>query len=236
MADEQVELSVPEAMAEDLQRLIAIGGNVVEQVITAAADLLPASTVQRYTRQLAHKLNMGFHNVYVVTRILSNLRLSQERSKLPPKNFLDKVTSSLEGLGAPWDLELLEKWRSVVPVLELALSSLTTDSNLMISTKFTRLTFARQNILHSSSIVTDLRPVFDEARNKIRGMIATQSLIIVYSAENNERRELHLTLDRLDVASLKEECERAELKAESIAQEMRGCDWHTIIYPEPDPS
>ena len=89
-------------------------------------------------------------------------------------------------------------------------------SALRLSAKATVLRVDHDRVYNASRIVTDLRPVFDEAvGDGFRGVMLIHQLKMV-SLRRGEPEELFFAMDDQDLASLKKTIDRAELKSEQI--------------------
>lgn len=233
MAEADILPRIPEQMLRDLERFAdTASDSLLDAIIKEIPNVPPASNVADFSRRLAEQLNKNFAEIHPVLYALINLKRVEDETG-SAHDLLERITWHID-LADKWDDSLTSKWHSLVPKIEESLSHITPDSNLMISAKFSELAYNRQNILHYSKILTDIRPVFDQAGGAIKGLIVTHSLVIHYSAGlGGDVQEMHLTLDWRDVAALRDECNRADSKAECIKNSMKELPWTTIIYPEP---
>ena len=204
----------------------------LEEILVAAADCDPTSSVRAFSIQLANKSGIDVDTVYCVLRVLSNTSRSAEVRKEPPADFISELTEAIQKDGS-WSEEQFGQWDAVKDQLVGAVSSIGPDSPLMISAKASFLTYERQNVLHQTQIISDIRPVFDKAAETIREMIVTHTLVIYYS-DGGDQTELHLALDRTDIDTLREQCDRADSKSQKLLKALEGRPWPTITYPEPE--
>ncbi len=87
--------------------------------------------------------------------------------------------------------------------------------------------------IHDIRVVTDLKPVFNEARSAIGCFIIHNVLTITYSDPFEGEQQVAITLDMEELGLLKDECERAILKTKTAQAELVG-KMHaaTIIYDD----
>ena len=221
---------IPEEMSKDLARFVKRPSQQIESVISKALEIEPTSGISAFVQRIARELKFDVTDVGNILSILRNLKRVEEYSELRGEQLLKSLGSSLKLRG--WDEDQLQAYNELLPTIERALEQLSPDSGLMVSAKTTRLAYERQNVLHKSRILTDLRPVFNESASEIKDMILTHSLVLYYSDGAKEPQELHLTLDWRDIAQLREACDRADLKSKRILELMKNNRWPTINYPE----
>jgi len=127
--------------------------------------------------------------------------------------------------------ENLDLWtRARGAVLEV-MQSIRPDHPLQVVRKVEKLAYAHQNVLTEARIITELRPVFDEAGDRIvQGIIVNTLLIDYFDGGRNQRIEFGL--DATDVAELRRVSQRAEGKAVALREAMCGLPWQTTIFPE----
>lgn len=232
MPDSSLDLRPPKGMAQDLAAFLA-KINFLDDVVANADSIPPGAGTGDYSKHLAKKVNKKPSDIYPIVTALLNLKFIQLETEIGESELLERLTQSLELAEPPWNEDLHRKWSESVPKIESALSKLTIDSSLMVSAKFSGLAYNRQNVLHSTKILTDVRPVFNHAASEIKGMIVTHELVVYFSSgPEKEPQELHLSLDWKDIETLREECDRANAKAQCVKQSMDGQAWRTVIYPE----
>jgi len=221
---------IPEEMSKDLARFVKRPSQQIESVISKALEIERTSGISAFVQRIARELEFDVPDVGNIISILRNLKRVEEYSGLHGEKLLRSLSSVLELRG--WDEDQLKAYNELLPTIERALEQLSPDSGLMVSAKTTSLAYERQNVLHKSRILTDLRPVFNESASEIKDMILTHSLVLYYSDGAKQPQELHLTLDWQDIAQLREACDRADLKSERILELMKNNPWPTIKYPE----
>ena len=80
------------------------------------------------------------------------------------------------------------------------------------------------NLVQSSNVITDLRPVFDDEADHAIGAIVSFTLRLSYQ-NGNTTHSLSLAMDAEDVRRLQEQCKRALKKAESAQSRVFSAGW-----------
>ena len=125
------------------------------------------------------------------------------------------IASFLEGIAKARD-DFNEEEVSWFQENQSEFLSLLSCSAIKLPAKANQIRFDFDHILSAGSILTDLRPVFDDEHSEIVGGIVTHSLQLKYYDRRNEGEvaTLTLALDVTDLKNLMEEFKKAESKAE----------------------
>lgn len=140
-----------------------------------------------------------------LARVLVQLSLLRRRSSASWEEILESVRNALD----QWkesDLDLWDRHRDRVHEI-LAVPRLT------LTAKAIELAREHGNMLRRSRVIEDVRPVFDDAREKIEGAIVLHTLRLEYLGDARSR-SISIALDSGDLRALRQECERALEKAE----------------------
>ena len=97
--------------------------------------------------------------------------------------------------------------------------------------KISRLRFDYANILYAANIITDVRPIFDDAALDVKALTVGYTLELEYT-DGTERRQIFAALDAKDIAKLKAACERAQTKTLTIKEKFKGLSWPLLIAGE----
>lgn len=114
-----------------------------------------------------------------------------------------------------WTDSELNKWKEKKDLI-CELFSLESIGSIV---KALEISYEYPNILQTSKILTDIRPVFDDAGTSFHGAIVSHSLQ-VYFDNSSGNQNISLSLDHDDVVQLKNSCDRALLKAETAKRIM----------------
>lgn len=83
-----------------------------------------------------------------------------------------------------------------------------------MASKAIDLSYDHANLVRSIRVLTDVRPIFSEDAMGISGAVVSHTLRAFFTTIDGDE-EVSLVLDQRDIESLKRECERALLKAET---------------------
>jgi hypothetical protein len=155
----------------------------------------------------------------IITQLLALQNLRSDSSLTPPQLF-DALTQSLERDAPPaWQTKYLDKWKQAREAVEKAVDS----TNLLnIVYKTSRLIYEHQHVFYDASIITDIRPVFDDSARTVNQLTISHVLEIEFSEDGRTARKFYVALDAVDVAKLKRACERAEAKTVTLKETLKS--------------
>src|ERR1700733_417769 len=114
---------------------------------------------------------------------------------MPPADVFDAITESLENVASrDWKTAHLEKWKSARDSIEKVLEP---SFPLCAISKSIRLSYEHQNILYTATIVTDVRPAFDDSARDVQRMTIAHMLELDYS-DGRQRCKFFAALDAND--------------------------------------
>lgn len=122
------------------------------------------------------------------------------------RDALEKADVELASLG---DVDAL--FRVLVRGLEV--------KSFAYAAKALSLSFEHENILSSASVLTDIRPVFDDNREAVVGDIVYITLKL-YFMNSEDRKQLSLALDMNDVSNLITKLQNAQGKARALQDRL----------------
>jgi hypothetical protein len=145
---------------------------------------------------------------------------------IPTDKTLDALTVGLQRFG--WPPDKLEKWERHKQALDRILSS----EPISLISKIADLALTHDNHLHEAKILTEMRPVFDDSRGKIRAFIVYNELMLFYH-DSDKERALTISLSIEDLEALKAGVDNA-LKKTQIAREFadNAIGTETVVYSD----
>ncbi|MGL4554349.1 MAG: hypothetical protein ACRC33_24570 [Gemmataceae bacterium] len=132
--------------------------------------------------------------------------------RVPAAEFVAMLTERLNAQDPKWFKKNRVGWDAITDAVA---SLLAPDGFFGQLSKAFRLLASRATQARGFSILTDLRPVYDEEVTRMTATLLTQTLVIDYSDGIRSSR-LHLTLDQQDLRDLREQLDRAEKKAQLL--------------------
>jgi hypothetical protein len=161
-----------------------------------------------------------------------NLQRLQERFGLNPDELVEVIGRNLERNCTPEDRDnAIKHWQAARPVIVEALTGFSKHP-LAIAAKGEQLAYVREKLFTQARIVTEIRPVFDEAGKEILRAVVSHELVIDYY-QGQEGKRIQIGLDAADVIQLRRACERAERKAAAIKLSLGELPWETAVLAEP---
>lgn len=151
-------------------------------------------------------------------KALLGLLTARRRMQLSGEDFV-RILNDCIGREAPqqWREQHFSDWRNA----QAELAALFSDKNpLAVFEKAVGLSLEHQNVLEHVRIITDVRPVFDDAGDLILHTLVDHVLMLEYY-DGEESKRIHMALYARDIQELKKACERAEKKAERVVGFMK---------------
>lgn len=204
-----IRLHLRKEQLEDLAILRDLGS----ETLRAAVDAL--EKVERPIRHeaLEGPLRSVLPEQSDVNRFLAHLfslYTLQRLRDLKPNEVLEGLQYAIERLTEEqrWAPDKMELWRKIQPEL----CDLLSVRNVMTVTKALELAFEYANILQTTHIITDIRPIFDAEATAILGAVVSYTLRLYY--DNTEgNHSISIALDHEDLEKLTYQCDRAMKKA-----------------------
>jgi len=207
-------------MAPDFIRGIAVHPQMVEDLL--AVSEVPAEQIEAIAA--AVEAEVGFLGEEELTQLV--------RTVIEDESRASSVVSALYNL-QPQRLgqvvEMLRGWRradrrnaekfsdQALAELEAKLPRLIRDySVLKRSRKARRLRSILGNAVQGIELICDARPVFNDPRDTIEGLIPLTTMKIVYEGQDEETREVEVTLTREDLDELARNVRKAQQKSDVL--------------------
>jgi len=131
----------------------------------------------------------------------------QYRSGIPLDELIAALRKSLDG---KLDAQELEIWDRIAPVFEEILAS----QPIRTTVKSLELSFDYANLIQSTNVINDVRPVFDDDADHVIAAMVSFILRLDYR-NGNCVQSLSVAMDAEDIRKLQEQCKRALKKAET---------------------
>jgi hypothetical protein len=220
--------------SESIEELVAMSQQAdrLLQIVNNSSQLKPHVGVAAITRTLSERIGMDKDDLRTLVVALLNFyqtkvrlkKTAQETADIVSANFRDLKTTDAEARQAEWN----KGKEKIVEAVKL----LNPDHPLVSSQKAFKVATSRQYQLVDMRIFTDIRPVFDEAGEKISQSVISYVLSLDYH-DCHDHKIIQFTLDAEDITELKKLCDRAERKATILKKEFQSKSWQTTILREP---
>jgi len=229
---DRLPLRLREHVIGGLQSLLRVSPHI-EAISKACSSTRPGVTLSSLSERIGRELGVPEEDVFDSVVALWNLRQWQEGRDETEEEFIGTLTEAIEKqLAESWTNADLDKWKTVSKTVTNVLASLSPDHPISVSYKAQSLAYTHQNILMSARVITDVRPVFNEARDKILETVILHRLSVQYSSGHHEPSLIEFALDSQDLRMLREECERAEQKEGICIESLRPNNLNPVTYPD----
>lgn len=119
---------------------------------------------------------------------------------------------------------IIEEWQAIRPLFERLLSS----RAVRIAATAIELMYDYANIVRSTRILSDVRPVYDKEAENIESAVVSHTLRLHFQSADGDH-ELSLALDSNDIQDLMKQCARALKKADTAKKLMKKFSINSII-------
>jgi len=209
---------IPDRYQEGLAKMIALTPEEVRSIAAALAKAPVNSredqiaAVERVTQPKTADAEAIITSLYSLYKVKAGAESSVAE-------FVPILIAAMQATGSR-DLTVPDENKEAVIA---KLTSLLSMSALERASKVEQLKADHQGIFYDAKILTDLRPVFDQPKERPVGAIVNQTLKIVWH-ESGEHRELYLSLDTEDVGKLQKIAERAADKMSSLKALLKSAN------------
>lgn len=142
----------------------------------------------------------------------------------------DLLSGVRMSLASKWSEEKVRSWDSRSDLLAGFLSL----EMFSLAIKARDLSFDFERYYLASRILTDIRPVFDDARSQIKAAMVIHTLRIEFIAPNDEQCDLSMALDLDAIKQLRKICDEA-IRKEEIALKILPENIEKIMPTEEEP-
>jgi hypothetical protein len=219
---------LPAAAFRDIAQLTDLADRLKD--IAKAAELLVSDVpFQDYVQTISRNLNVEVESVASVITAFRGLRRLQQSFDLDPDELIKQLTTSLEkDAKEQWKSQYWDRWTKSGHIVAEVLELLVADHPLVLLWKSELLAGAHENLLGESVILTDIRPVFNQAGDKVVQTVVSHTLLVDYLS-GQDRKRIQFTLDAADITDLKDACERAKRKSDAIRASLSQLSWPTSV-------
>ena len=229
----ETDISLSETAIDDLFHLAKRSDQLLE-IISSASEVGPKATLEELAGSTADKVAVQKTEVQRILRSILNVYELGLDLKIGPESLVNALTEKIASKAAT--AKALETWRRATEKIIEAIRSLNPDHAIVITRKANRIVNDHEHLFISAKIITDIRPIFNTAGDKIIQSLISHVLSIHYRS-GKDHCDIQFALDANDVSELKALCERAERKALVAKKDLKN-KWPTIIFgsnPDDEP-
>ena len=215
-------------MLEDIQ-VLADNADRLSDIVNATDS--SAASPHGFAYKVAETLELPKSVVNSVLIGLWRTKQYQTSLGVGPQEAVERIGNLLETKASgEWKKKYYDAWKKCSRQLGDLLQAVDDDHPLLISMKAQELAYTHENLLVSSRLITDIRPVFDSSGEDLRELVVTHTLFLRYSDAKQDSCVASFALDSEDVANLLSECQRAVTKTKTVRNALH--EFNPIVLPE----
>ncbi len=224
-----LQLRVAKHQLLDLKHISELGVDQLGEVLRSFNELeRPLLRPQELLEKLAGLVE-GEVRAEALARQLLSLQGLVRQTGLPVDEVFAGIANAISQQGDSIDLDAAS-WMAVEDVVK----SLVQDPSVRLTSTAIELAYDYANLLRRTKILTDIRPLFNEAADEIEGAVVSHTFRLRYDSADGEH-ELSIALDESDIKALIGQCNRALAKAAAARRLITDkCDISVTLSGEPN--
>lgn len=204
-----IQLQLSTTQLADLATIRGIPPELLDSIAEQFDSAVPRPMRPKDLQQIiTSKLKNKPDEANRILRPIIALQAIIRRRKIEPDEVVDAVRNELEA--SDWGDEKLKRWRAV----EAAFKKLLTSEAVRLVGIALELTYEHENLLLSTRVVTDIRPIFSLNASKVEGAVVSHTLRIRYDSSEGDH-SISLAMDERDIRELERQCNRALTKSQT---------------------
>ena len=221
MASPTVRFSVPQGELPNLKLLAHADASALQDIEEALKQEKPTLDVDALSRAVAQRIGLDASLPPPLVSLLWRLALVQRRCELTAEAFVEALTVTLGDFGSDqWSVDDKTSWGAHRDWLSRVLHS---HGVLALGAKAAELMLEQRLVFFKSRVITDVRPLFDDAAEQLIGFVPVHTLAIT-CYEDGESRTVRVAMDSEDLGQLRRQLERAQRKGDIITRDLAEAD------------
>jgi len=204
-------LKIPEENREVLATIARLPDSDANTLISFLSEAPAIRPVRRLAEGLESRLSLPKAEVQNIIDTLVALYAVRSSNEIPTATFTKDVCRAMRLKDG--DSQSIDD--SQCETLHRRLSVLLALDSLGLASKAAELQYEHERVYDRARILTDIRAVFGDATEEVRGAVITHELRISY-VQGSEALEIYLALDEEDLGDLKKAIERALGKTRTL--------------------
>ena len=220
------DLSIPDEEFPVLAKIANLENDSFEAFSTALKEVPPPFGRENYVSKLA--LRLPSFKRSEISRMLNTiiaLYRVKEKTEMPPSQIADLINEAAaesSEFGQMFEGNsggVLKQRLTILPSL---------NKTLGYGTKCVLAMEDNERVCLNSEITSDLRPMFGDDEEQIKAAVINHTLQIAFKSED-ERSNFYVTLDDMDLKTLKEKIEKAQQKSIQLKSFLKNSN---VFYLE----
>ena len=225
MATEQPIFSIPQQELPSFKFFAQTSSDILYKLIEALNTQHPSLDINKLSAAVASVSGIEQSVVKELLPLIWRWTMVQRRLDMSTEDFVASLTAGLNSLSdRDWSKEDRIGWANVSSHLQKLLSS---DTAIKYSAKASGLLLDQQLVLCSSRVITDMRTVFDDSAQEIKGIIPYHTLVL-RCHKGSDNHNIYIALDSNDLIALREQIERAEKKEKLLHNTLEKAGFTVI--------
>jgi len=204
---------------EQIRGLVIIGGlsrECVSAIVKKLSNLKPVpikpASLFEAILDVCPEAEGDIQSVLDLLLSFSSIRWQQS---LSVKELLDGIHSVADIQDLEDSEGLSQRWGSIAENL----SELLCIPSLLPVVKGMMLSYDYANLMQTSNVLADIRPIYNDEGSEILGSVISFTLRVKYDSREGDK-SLSIAMDKKDVIRLREACDKALLKASTSKKVM----------------
>ena len=224
------QFTIPESAFSPIRDLVAMKPEDFDAFITGLTNAAPTFSVAALSRDIARNTQHVPKSVIdAVVKEVVTLEYLKQDSEMPVNDFANELAEA--ALEAACD-EFPFSSEDATTLSDRLVRIFSSDHVLELNTKAISVLEDHDSVFKSARILTDARPVFDEAGTKIEAF-AIVHMLRIHFEQNQQHKDFFVALDVGDIQSIKSVVERAEKKAAVLQSALKATQ---VSYLDIDPT
>jgi hypothetical protein len=205
---------MPQRIAQGIKSLSTLSEDSFDQLISVLERVKPKLFPQQISNELRSKVkDISFDDLFAIVSTIMSLNGHRVHDDGTPEDLADFVVETAADSNVSiGDRETFKK--RLLRFFEL--------ETLFVSGKALSILQSSENLFRGARIVTDVRPVFgSDTKAPPAAAVVVHMLDLSYQKDGNIKH-LYITMDSMDIDILREALDRADTKAESLKQLIKG--------------
>lgn len=199
----------------DFKRIVELGPESLAKVQAGLAGLNPIPLDLQALRRAINEV-IGAGQAEPLLRQILSLRSVVRRAAISVEDVVAGLDEALAAEDAKGKISFAD-WNAIrgnlIAIIELEC--------VRLAAAAIELSYDYANLLLTTKILTDIRPLYNDAADRIQGAVVSFTLRLRYSNADGEH-DLSIALDEDDIEALEKRCKRAVTKAATARALMTG--------------
>ena len=201
----QFSIHVPDQQIDAIKRFMTINLNELEKIVQCVSEAVPSQDVEDLAETCQTITNIPIDAIDSVISIAINLNILRRNIKRNPEEITKLVSEALGKRLKDWNND---GWEERAALLQRLLVS---DGTIEIMAKARTLLGECQSIYLDSSVLTDVRYIYNKDATAVLGGLILNTLVIDF-LEGEDRKHLHVVISGKEIKSLITQLQRSQQK------------------------